>query len=83
MPEKLSAGFLIPESMVADMAEAIYATNPWLIARPMSWEERLARAIEQRSVRFRVRMAWFTVRYRLTTAADVLRGTHDCGDTYA
>ena len=72
------SGYLVPQS-VADEIEAVMACpNPYY--RMPSWEERLATAIELRSIRFRLCVAWYTARYRLTTAIDVLRGTHDCGD---
>lgn len=51
------------------------------------WERRLARAIEYRSIRNRLRrlpahtrFALDAYRYRVALAVSVLRGTHDCGD---
>lgn len=47
---------------------------------PPTWEQRLAWAVEQRSIRSRFRRARATLRYRIPTAIDVLVGRHSCDD---
>jgi hypothetical protein len=70
------AGTLIPEAILPEIITAVTWPNN-VYWREESWEERLARAIERRSIRRRLRIAWFSSRYAM--ALDVLRGKHECG----
>jgi hypothetical protein len=75
-------GFVVPMSVeLLEDHIAFAAPLFWsLLFKPRSWEERLATAIEERSVRNRIKRGVTEARYRVTTARDILLGTHYCGD---
>jgi hypothetical protein len=69
-------GYLIPDVVVAEVSGVTWPSN--IYWRERSWEDRLREAIEQKSIRFRLRVFWFGWSYRLRLAWDVLRGRHEC-----
>jgi len=76
-----STNGLVFDSFAEYVMETIYRPNVIRsFIREVSWEERLAKAIEQRSIRNRLRelgRKWIT---RLSMATDVLRGEHRCAE---
>lgn len=76
-----SGGSVVPDSLVADISRHWALDNPYRrLFRGPTWEERLTKAIKQRSIRYRwrgFRREWVD---RLSLAYDALRGRHYCED---
>lgn len=78
--EKMSGGYIVPAAFYEDRlvwnANSMYRA---LFGEP-TWEERLQAAIRQRSIQYRLSVARAKWRYRLVTAYEVIRGSHECDD---
>lgn len=74
-------GWIVPNAIYEDLLAAMAEPN-WLGLsigyKPLTWEERLAWAIKERSIRNRLRRG----SRRISTAIDVLLDRHYCGDDY-
>ena len=78
---KVDYEFVVPQSMYDDMLAWNAMPNPYRrLLKPPTWEERLATAIEQRSIRYRLRAFRRDWAGRLSLAYDALRDRHYCAD---
>jgi hypothetical protein len=77
-PIPADGGHVVPEWFVTATTANWARVN---VYRPVpTWEERLATAIEMRSLGFRWRILRRTVQGRVSLAVDALLGRHECPD---
>lgn len=77
---KVSGGLLISQELAEDIASKQFESMFRRLMTPETDEQRAARIRERNRLPNRLRRARFEVRYRITTAIDVLLDRHYCGD---